>query len=79
MKMLIIRWLLTLVCAFLIGRLMTKIHMPSILGWLIAGMALGPHALAWMPQTILDSNWYNWIQDILSVGVGLMLGTEMNA
>ncbi|MGN8808110.1 cation:proton antiporter [Absicoccus porci] len=75
--MLIIRWLLTLVCAFLIGRLMTKIHMPSILGWLIAGMALGPHALAWMPQTILDSNWYNWIQDILSVGVGLMLGTEL--
>lgn len=75
--MMIIRWLFTLVCAFFIGRLMTKIHMPSILGWLIAGMALGPHALNLMPQTILDSNWYNLIQDIFSVGVGLMLGTEL--
>lgn len=38
----IIRWIVALFLAFLLGKLMTKIHMPAILGWLIGGMILGP-------------------------------------
>ena len=38
----ILRWAGTLVLAWLCGKLITKIKMPAILGWLIAGMLLGP-------------------------------------
>ena len=30
----ILRWIVTLIIAFVAGKLMTKIKMPSILGWL---------------------------------------------
>lgn len=73
----ILRLLAALAGAFLLGRLMTKIHMPAILGWLIGGMALGPHALNLLPQTILDSDWYSILNEVLQVAVGLMLGTEL--
>lgn len=73
----ILRLLAALAGAFLLGRLMTKIHMPAILGWLIGGMVLGPHAINLLPQTILDSNWYSILNEVLQVAVGLMLGTEL--
>lgn len=36
------RWIVTLAIAFFAGKLISKIKMPSILGWLIVGMLLGP-------------------------------------
>ena len=33
-------WIATLAIAFVAGKLMAKIKMPSILGWLIAGILL---------------------------------------
>ncbi|MGI6205300.1 MAG: cation:proton antiporter [Anaerovoracaceae bacterium] len=74
---LVLRWLLALAAAWLAGRLMTKIHMPAILGWLIAGMVLGPYALGLMTQKLLDSSWYTVAQDIMNTAVGFMLGTEL--
>lgn len=52
--MLIIRWICTLILAFIAGKLITRLRMPSILGWLIAGMLLGPHAAGLMPRTVMD-------------------------
>lgn len=71
------RWILVLAIAFVAGKLMTKIKMPSILGWLIAGMIFGPHALAWMPKAVLDSNWYKTIIMWMQCAFGVMLGTEL--
>jgi len=75
--MIVLRWIAALFIAFVLGRLMTKIRMPAILGWLIGGMLLGPHGLALMPNRILNSGWYLLVQDVLSAAVGLMLGTEL--
>lgn len=75
--MMVLRWLAVLVLAFIIGKLISKLKMPSILGWLIAGMIFGPHAVGLLPQTLMDSGWYNTLQMWLNVGVGLMLGTEL--
>ena len=47
----ILRWIAVLALAFAAGKLMTNIKMPSILGWLIVGMLLGPHAVNLMPQS----------------------------
>lgn len=51
--MLVLRWLCVLVIAFIAGKLITKIKMPSILGWLIVSMILGPNAVGLMPQELL--------------------------
>lgn len=57
----ILRWIVVLAIAFVAGKLMAKIKMPSILGWLIVGMILGPHAVKLMPQVVLNAEWYKTI------------------
>ena len=55
MLLLLLRLLLPIGVAALAGKLISKIKLPSILGWLITGMVLGPHALSLMSQEILDA------------------------
>lgn len=73
----LIRLLLTIILAFFAGKLISKIKLPSILGWLIAGMILGPHGVSMMDQKILDAGWYQTVVHILECAVGLMIGTEL--
>ena len=56
---------LSIAAAFLVGRLVAKLHLPSILGWLITGMALGPHAFGFISQlsTLL---WRISVRDIFN-------------
>lgn len=75
--MLVVRWLCVLVIAFLAGKLIAKIKMPSILGWLITGMILGPHALGLMPQEVVDAGWYKLVITWMQCAFGIMLGTEL--
>lgn len=75
--MLFLRWLIVLVVAFLAGKLIAKLKMPSILGWLIVGMILGPHAVGLMPKEVIDSQWYKLIITWMQCAFGLMLGTEL--
>lgn len=77
MMLSLFRLLITVGVAFLAGKLVSKSKLPSILGWLITGMLLGPHACALMDQQILDARWYQTIVHILECGVGLMIGTEL--
>jgi Kef-type K+ transport system membrane component KefB len=73
----ILKILLAVVTAFVIGKLVAKLKLPSILGWLIAGMILGPHALGVMGNEILDAKWYQIGINVLECAVGLMIGTEL--
>ncbi len=73
----IIRLLVMVVLAFGIGKLISKLKLPSILGWLITGMIFGPHAIALMNQETLDAGWYQTVVHILECAVGLMIGTEL--
>lgn len=77
MILLFLRLLLTIAVAFLAGKLVSKVKLPSILGWLITGMVFGPHALSLMNQQLLDAQWYQTAVHILECGVGLMIGTEL--
>lgn len=77
MLFLLLRLLITMGVAFLVGKLVSKIKLPSILGWLITGMLLGPHALSVMNQEVLDAGWYQVVEHILECCVGLMIGTEL--
>lgn len=73
----VLRWIAVLFFAFVAGKLMTKIKMPSILGWLIVGMILGPHAIKLMPQSVLNANWYKTIIMWMQCAFGVMLGSEL--
>ncbi|MDD6561161.1 MAG: cation:proton antiporter [Lactimicrobium massiliense] len=73
----ILRWILTLILAVFAGKAMQKLKMPAILGWLIAGMTLGPHALNLLPQKLLDTALYQTVIIWMQCSFGLMLGTEL--
>lgn len=73
----IIRLTLVVFTAILAGKLMMKIKMPAILGWLITGMIMGPHAVGLLNQSILDQQWYKVTLDIFECSMGLMIGTEL--
>ena len=77
MILLIFRLFVTIILAFLVGKLVAKFKLPSILGWLVTGMFLGPHALTLMNQELLDAQWYQVTVHILECAVGLMIGTEL--
>lgn len=54
----ILRLLVVVALGFLFGKLASKMKMPAVLGFLIAGMALGPNALNLLTQDILDAPSY---------------------
>ncbi|MEG2291468.1 MAG: cation:proton antiporter [Clostridium sp.] len=71
-----------LLCLFVfiatfIGKLVSKIHLPSILGWLLTGMIIGPHALNWMTQGLMDATWFHVLSNIAEVTAGMLIGTEL--
>lgn len=73
----ILRYALTIVLAILLGKAVSKLKLPAILGWLLAGMILGPHAFNLLNQDILDTEFYKYAINILECSVGLMIGTEL--
>ncbi len=73
----IVRLLLAIAIAFVCGKLVAKLKLPSILGWLITGMILGPHAVNLLSNSIMDAGWYTVAESILECTVGLMIGTEL--
>lgn len=75
--LLILRLLAAIALAFVAGKLISKLRLPSILGWLIAGMILGPHALRLVSRELLDAVWYQSSVHVLECAVGLMIGTEL--
>lgn len=71
------RYILTFSLAVLSGKLISKLKLPAILGWLLAGMILGPYALGLLSQNILDARVYEYSINVLECVVGLMIGTEL--
>ena len=63
--------------ALVVGKLVSKLNLPSILGWLITGMVIGPHALNWMNSSIMDAGWFHVISNVGEVLVGMMIGSEL--
>lgn len=59
------------------GKLVSKIKLPAILGWLLTGMILGPHAFGLISDKLLDASWYQIILNIFESVMGLMIGTEL--
>ncbi|WP_346899026.1 cation:proton antiporter [Clostridium sp. UBA7503] len=77
MILLILRFLMAIAIAFIVGKLVSKIKLPAILGWLLTGMILGPNAFGVVNDAVLNAHWYEPIMHILECVVGLLIGTEL--
>lgn len=73
----LLQFFISIIATAIAGYFISKLKLPSILGWLIAGMMLGPHALGFLSQEILDHTWYQNTVHVLECSVGLMIGTEL--
>lgn len=63
--------------AFAAGKLVARLKLPAILGWLIAGMIIGPHALGLLGESVLDARWFSVLESLFECVFGLMIGTEL--
>ncbi|MGN1081002.1 MAG: hypothetical protein ACI4QV_02820, partial [Acutalibacteraceae bacterium] len=64
-----------ILCAALTcGRLVSKLKLPAILGWLIAGIVFGPYLAEVVTLDITGSVWYKVIIKIFECFAGVMIG-----
>ncbi len=73
----VLRLAAAIVIAFLAGKLISRLHLPAILGWLIAGMFIGPHAFNILSNEVLDSQWFSVAESLFECIFGIMIGTEL--
>ena len=73
----LVRLAAVIVLAFLTGKFVARFRLPAILGWLIAGMALGPHAAGLLSDGMMDSRWYGAVEGLMECTAGMMIGTEL--
>ena len=73
----LIRLAAVIALAFFLGRAVARLRLPAILGWLIAGMVLGPHALGLLSSSMMDSGWYEAVEGLMECTAGMMIGTEL--
>ena len=77
MTEMVLRLLMVVFLAIMAGKIASKLKMPAVLGFLVAGMMFGPYALNILNQEILDNSAYHILISFLECGMGLMLGSEM--
>lgn len=63
--------------AFICGKLISKLKLPAILGWLIAGIVFGPYLAEVVTLDITNSVWYKIIIKIFECFAGVMIGREI--
>lgn len=73
----VLRLLTAILIALFAGRLVSKLKLPSVLGWLIAGMVIGPHAFNLLSDSVLDAQWFDITESLCECIFGLMIGTEL--
>lgn len=67
-----------IVCtAFVCGKLIGKIKLPAILGWLIAGIVFGPYLVEIVTLDITNSLWYKVFIKFFECFAGVMIGREI--
>ncbi len=74
---LLLRALISVYIAMQVGKLVTKIKLPAILGWLITGIVLGPYAFNIMSNELLNSQLYYVVTKMLECSVGIMFAKDL--
>ena len=59
------------------GKLVARVRLPAILGWLIAGIVFGPYLAGVIPADLPDTLWYRVLIRFFECFAGVMIGREM--
>ena len=70
-------WLGILAIAYTFGKIISLVKLPSILGWLIAGMVFGPYMVGLVSSITINETWYLVIEKTVECLAGVMIGSEM--
>ena len=73
----ILRFIAIICVAIICGKLVSKIKLPAILGWLIAGIIFGPYLAEVVTLEITSSMWYKVTIKLFECFAGVMIGREI--
>ncbi len=73
----LLRIFAVLCAAFTCGKLVSKLKLPAILGWLIAGIVFGPYLAEVVTLDITNSVWYKIMIKAFECFAGVMIGREI--
>lgn len=73
----ILRVFAILCVAIIVGKLVSAIKLPAILGWLITGIVFGPYLAQIVTLEITESVWYKIFVKIFECFAGVMIGREI--
>ena len=73
----ILRIFAMLCTALICGKLVSKLKLPAILGWLIAGIVFGPNLAEIVSFEITNSDWYKIAIKFFECFAGVMIGREI--
>lgn len=59
------------------GKMISKLKLPAILGWLIAGIVFGPYLAGVVGADVMDSVWYKMMIKLFECFAGVMIGREI--
>ena len=70
--------IIAIICtAYACGKLVSKVKLPEILGWLIAGIVFGPYLAGVVTLDITDALWYKIFIKLFECFAGVMIGREI--
>ena len=69
--------ILAVIIAMIAGKLVSKLHLPAILGWLVAGMIVGPFGVGLLNDSLINSQWFHTLINFCEALLGLMIGSEL--
>lgn len=73
----ILRFIAIICVAIICGKLVSKLKLPAILGWLIAGIIFGPYLAEVVTLEITSSMWYKVTIKLFECFAGVMIGREI--
>lgn len=77
MTMLILRLIATVLMAVIAGKLVGKLRLPGILGFLLVGMIFGPYALSVFSTELMEAPWYETLSRFCELSVGIMFAKDL--
>lgn len=68
----------SIICiAYVCGNIVSKVKLPAILGWLIAGIIFGPYLAEVVTLGITNALWYKVLMKFFECFAGVMIGREI--
>ncbi|MGN1085266.1 MAG: cation:proton antiporter, partial [Lachnospiraceae bacterium] len=77
MTVYILRVFAMLCIALVVGKIVAKVKLPAILGWLITGVVFGPYLVGIVGFDVMNADWYKIVMKGFECFAGVMIGREI--